>query len=794
MKFWDTVKTLPVNVNLYGPAHAYRMERIPNGMRIEAPGKIIDSNRAITTGSSFYMDITSAGKNDISVTFKHFLGYLEDEQRFNLEISPDEVCVEENEHAFVMKAGDMRVSVSRDEWNVRFEALEFDPFEGEKVYKLLTEIKGKGSMHRDYGLTYVEYDKQPDTDLPSSKYRGMNYEPYINCTFMTAPGELYYGLGERFTPFVKNGQSVVMWNEDHLTETEKTYVNVPFYISNNHYGLFVDHTTPVSYELNTQDVRTVSIAVNGEEMRFHVMYGEKPANILEVYTALTGRPPILPEWSFGYWFSTCSVTEWNEEKCNEMLDGLRSYNIPVDVLHLDGQWLRPNKWCDFVCDPDVFKDMKSALENFHKRGIRLCAWINPYVGQGSTMFFEGIEKGYFIKRVDGHGIKQTDNYWMPGQAIVDLTNPEAYVWWQNKVRSLIRIGIDTFKTDFGEKLPSDVVYWNGMNPMSMHNYYTYLYNKCVFEALEMERGIGEAVLFSRSGTAGSQKFPCNWSGDPSCSYESMAETLRAGLSYAMSGFAFWSHDIGGFIGWPTPDLYKRWVQFGMLSTHSRTHCSCDFKVPWAFDEESCEVLKEFCELKCSLMPYIYRMAIIAHEKGTPILRPMAFDFSDDIACSYLDMQYMFGDSLLVAPIFNCEGEVKFYLPQLIGSNKWMNILDHEVLEGNHQYQRKYDYHNMPLFVKGNTLLAVGGCRSTAQYDYADSTTVRWYLPSRETAPQEIEIPASDGKTACRINAEYVDEKYVIRYEGTFINGKVEILFEDGTTRQATFIDKLAIID
>lgn len=226
------------------------------------------------------------------------------------------------------------------------------------------------------------------------------------------------------------------------------------------------------------------------------------------------------------------------------------------------------QWCDFEWDPETFPDVKGMLQRYHERGLKICVWINPYIAQGTKTFREAAAGGYLLKRADGHGIWQTDN-WQNGMGVVDFTNPKACKWYQGKLRSLLEMGVDCFKTDFGERIPIDVVYQDGSEPVSMHNYYAFLYNRCVFELLKEVKGQQEAVVFARSATAGGQQFPVHWGGDSSASYISMAETLRGGLSFAMSGFSFWSHDIGGFENTAPADVYKRWLAFGLLSSHSR---------------------------------------------------------------------------------------------------------------------------------------------------------------------------------------------------------------------------------
>jgi len=284
--------------------------------------------------------------------------------------------------------------------------------------------------------------------------------------------------------------------------------------------------------------------------------------------------------------------------------------------------------------------------------------------------------------------------WQAGMGIVDFTHPGACRWYQSHLQRLIDMGVDCFKTDFGERIPTHVTYFDGSNPEKMHNYYTYLYNKTVYELLVNNFGRGEAVLFARSATAGCQQFPVHWGGDCSSNYDSMAETLRGGLSLALSGFAFWSHDISGFEQSATPDLYKRWVAFGMLSSHSRLHGNSSYRVPWLFDEEAVDVLRHFAKLKQKLMPYMTAVAQEAGTKGLPMLRPMVLEFPEDRNCRYLDRQYMLGAELLVAPIFNPDGKASYYLPE----GEWKHLLDGRILNGGRWVEERYDYMSLPLFV------------------------------------------------------------------------------------------------
>jgi alpha-D-xyloside xylohydrolase len=357
------------------------------------------------------------------------------------------------------------------------------------------------------------------------------------------------------------------------------------------------------------------------------------------------------------------------------------------------------------------------LKRLKTKGLHISVWINPYVGQNTQMFREGKENGYFIKNID-ETVWQTD-LWEPGLAIVDFTNPAACKWYSGKLVKLLETGVDCFKTDFGERIPTQGVrYFDGADPEKMHNYFTYIYNKTVFETINAKGN--DAVVFARSATTGCQKFPVHWGGDCTANYQSMAETLRGGLSLGMGGFGFWSHDIGGFESTATPDLYKRWAAFGLLSSHSRLHGSSSYRVPWLFDEESVDVVRHFSKLKCSLMPYVYAAANEAAKTGVPVMRAMIVEFENDPACKHLDQQYMLGESLLVAPIFNDKCEATYYLPH----GQWVNFFTGEIVNGGCFKCEKYDYMSLPLFIRENRIVAIGAHDDRPDYDYAQGVQLK----------------------------------------------------------------------
>ncbi len=581
---------------------------------------------------------------------------------------------------------DVEISETDDKWTFTSGRLNLEIAKGETIdFKYLYD--GKVIAHSGWRAKGLVTD--PEGQLHVSEQLDLGV------------GEKIYGLGERFTNFIKNGQTVDIWNEDGGTGTEQAYKNIPFYLSNKKYGLFVDNPGKVSFEVGSEKVSRVQFSVPGEEMSYSVIGGENLKAILNTYTDLTGKAPLVPDWSYGLWLSTSFTTDYDEKTVLEFVDGMAKRNIPLSVFHFDCRWMKELEWCNFEWDKSKFPDPEGLLKKLHERGLKICVWINSYIGQKSPLFEEGAKNGYFIKNTDG-SVWQWDK-WQAGMGIVDFTNPEATKWFQGYLKNLVAMGVDCFKTDFGERIPTEgVQYYDGSDPELMHNYYTYLYNKAVYDVLVETKGAEEAILFARSATVGGQQFPVHWGGDCSSNYPSMAESLRAGLSFGMSGFGYWSHDIAGFEDQATPDLYKRWTQFGLLSSHSRYHGSTAYKVPWLYGEEAVDVAREFTELKLQLKPYLKKMAVETHETGVPMMRAMVLEFPDDPTCEDIDTQYMLGDDLLVAPVFSEDGIARFYVPDDGTGQPWANIITGAAYEPGKWYTEKYDYHTLPVLARPGT--------------------------------------------------------------------------------------------
>jgi alpha-D-xyloside xylohydrolase len=663
MKFTDGFWLLREGVKALHATHLQKAEATSGGFNALVAPKVVEGRGATLNSALFEFEFSSPLADVIGIRVRHHRGG-DDSLSFDLVNENPETAFTESDSAISYTSGALTAQLSKGaSFNLEFIADD----------RVLTHQRSKSISIFNDGDAH-----------------------YLSAQLNLGVGELVYGLGERFTAFTKNGQSIDIWNADGGTSSEQAYKNIPFYLTNRGYGVFVNHTGKVSFEVASESVEKVQFSAQSQDLQYFLIYGPTPAEILEKYTALTGRAPQLPVWSFGLWLSTSFVTDYDEQTVTSFIDEMEKRDIPLDVFHFDCFWMREYQWCDFEWDPRTFPEPAAMLSRLKAKGLKISLWINPYIGQASPLFAEGKAGGYFLKRHDG-SVWQWD-LWQAGNAIVDFTNPAAREWFKSKLRPLLEMGVDCFKTDFGERIPTDVAYFNGADPMQMHNLYTQLYNATVWELLQEVKG-ADAIVFARSATVGGQKMPVHWGGDNTSSFESMAESLRGGLSLSLSGFGYWSHDIGGFEGNPDPAVFKRWLAFGLLSSHSRLHGNESVRVPWSIDEEAVDVTRTFAKLKKHLHPYLVKTMQEVTAKGLPMMRPMLLEFPEDPTSWFLDQQYMLGSDLLVAPVFTASGEVTFYLP----AGQWRNYFTDEVKEGGRWITETHGFNSLPLYARNGEI-------------------------------------------------------------------------------------------
>ena len=502
--------------------------------------------------------------------------------------------------------------------------------------------------------------------------RGSDNSRSINPVFMLSPGERIYGCGESFTSLNKVGQKVnISVVDPQGPETDGMYKPVPFYFSNRGYGIFMHTSAPTTADFGASYIGAQRLFMGDETMDFFVFFGE-PKEILDKYTNVTGKSPMLPLWTFGTWMSRISY--FSQKEGLEIAHQLRANRIPADVIHFDTGWFGVDWQCDYEFAKDRFKDPVGMLKTLKKDGFHTCLWQLPYFTPKNRYFHELVEGGMAVRNANG-----TLNY---EDAVLDLSNPKTVSWYQDKIAHLIKQGVGVIKCDFGEAAPYDGLYASGKTGFYEHNLYPLRYNKALWEAVKANSADHEGVIWARSAWAGSQRFPLHWGGDAATNEigsVGMMGDLRGGLSFGLSGFSFWSHDMGGFVTQSPDDLYRRWLPFGFLSSHTRAHGAPPTE-PWLIGKDFTDAFRANAEMKYQLMPYVYAQAKDCSEKGLPMVRALFVEFPHDAGAWLVEDEYMYGSQLLVAPLLESGSSRTVYLPK----GKWIDYQSGKVYEGGYQ--------------------------------------------------------------------------------------------------------------
>ncbi len=498
--------------------------------------------------------------------------------------------------------------------------------------------------------------------------RGSDNSRSINPVFTLAPSERIYGCGESFTKLNKVGQKVHLFVTDPQgPETDGQYKPVPFFFSNRGYGVFMHTSAPVTCDFGASYIGADRLFMGDETMDYFIFFGE-PKDILNEYTEVTGKSPMLPLWTFGTWMSR--ITYFSQEEGMEIANQLRKNNIPSDVIHFDTGWFDVDWQCDYEFSKNRFKNPVKMLKQMDEMGFHTCLWQLPYFTPKNRYFQELVDGGMHVKNATG-GMPYED-------AVLDLSNPKTVEWYQGKIAGLIRQGVDVIKCDFGEAAPYNGFYYSGKGGLYEHNLYPLRYNKALWEVIEREKP-NEGVIWARSAWAGSQRYPLHWGGDAATTNTGLLGDLRGGLSFGLSGFSFWSHDMGGFVTASPEDIYRRWLPFGFLSSHTRAHGAPPTE-PWLISESFTKAFRESAELKYRLMPYVYAQAKDCTEKGLPMVRALFVEFPNDPGAWLVEDEYMFGEQILVAPLMESGTSRTCYLPK----GKWIDYQNGKVYEGGYQ--------------------------------------------------------------------------------------------------------------
>ncbi|HET6852994.1 MAG TPA: TIM-barrel domain-containing protein [Pyrinomonadaceae bacterium] len=589
--------------------------------------------------------------------------------------------VEQSEREIVYTGAHGRVRIIKQPWHIEI----YD----ERGH-LLTRTQNIGDP-----ATYI-------TPIPFSFVRrASDLSRRIAATFELQHDEKIFGCGESFTRFNKRGQRVLVSTRDGMgTQNEYMYKPIPFFLSSNGYGMFVHTSAPLTFDFGKYyDAHNV-IYSGDENLDLFIFLGE-PKDILSEYTALTGRSPVPPLWSFGFWMSR--ITYNSEDQVRLVAQQLRAHKIPADVIHLDTGWFETDWRSDYRFSTSRFRDPAKMIADLKQQGFHISLWQYTYFTSKNNLWKEMVSKGYEVKNEGGQ---------LPFEdATLDMSNPEAAQWYQGKLRDLLKLGVGAIKVDFGEGAPLTGQYHSGMTGWYEHNLYPLRYNKAVAEVTK--EVTGENVIWARSAWAGSQRYPLHWGGDAENTDSAMAGELRGGLSFGLSGFTYWSHDVGGFVQRAPRDLYRRWMAWGVLTSHTRAH-GAPPREPWEYDAALNEDFQRALGLRYSLMPYIYAQAKDSSARGFPMVRPLFFEYPNDPGSWNIDDEYMFGSDLLVAPMFESGAQRKVYLPP----GTWIDYQSGRVYDGARWHEIAAGEIPVVLLVKNHTVLPhLRVAQSTSELDW-----------------------------------------------------------------------------
>jgi len=535
--------------------------------------------------------------------------------------------------------------------------------------------------------------------------------------------EHIYGLGEDFGRLDKRNIQRHLWLQEGFgNASPAAYKQTPFYMSSRGYGLFVNTSNAAHFNVGSLDHTALSVIVEDTNLLdFYLIYGPTFKDILPRYTAITGAPAVPPLWSFGLWMGR--ITYNSQQQVEQVAKELREHRIPCDVIHIDTGWYETEWVCDLEFSSQRFPDPKAMLGRLRQQGFRVCLWQLPNLVIESSLFLDAAEKGYLARRP--YGKPYLFSGFLNDAGIIDYSNPEAVAWIKAKFTQLFESGVSVIKADFGEGAPPAALYHDTPGE-AMHNLFPLLYNQAVFEATEAYHGKGQALIWGRSAWAGSQRYPVHWSGDGIARYEDLACVLRSALSFGLSGFPFYSHDVGGFSGLPSPDLYARWIQLGVFSSHVRCHGQPP-REPWEYGEQTETIFRKYLELRYRLLPYIYSEALECGRTSLPMLRSLALEYQNDPTTYHIEDQYLFGGSLLVAPILDETGRRKVYLP----AGGWIDYWNKTLLHGPAWIEVVAPLDILPLYVKAGALIPYGPAMQYVGEKSCDPLTLELYAPVGE---------------------------------------------------------------
>lgn len=642
--------------------------------------------------------------------------------------------VTETENTIVYAGNYGTVQINKNPWRVVLK---------DKTGRILSQTV----TLRDADSTQVKY-----TPFSFIK-RGSDNARRINPVFTLTADEMIFGCGESATGLNKVGQKVNLFVTDPQgPETDQMYKSIPFFMSNRGYGMFMHTSAPVTCDFGATYIGLNKMFMGDENLDLFVFFGE-PKDILDEYTDLVGKPGMPPLWSFGTWMSR--ITYFSEKEGYDVAANIRKNKYPCDVIHFDTGWFDVDWQCDYKFSENRFQNPQQMLKDLKSQGFHVCLWQLPYFTPKNRYFPELIKKDMYVKNGNGE---------LPYEDVVlDFSNPETVKWYQDKLAGLLNIGVSAIKVDFGEAAPLNGIYASGKSGWYEHNLYPVRYDMAVSEITKKLHN--ENIMWARAAWAGSQRYPLHWGGDAATTNTGMLGTLRAGLSFGLSGFSFWSHDMGGFVKSTPEDLYCRWLPFGFLTSHTRAHGAPPTE-PWLYDSKRVQdVFRKSAEMKYRLMPYVYAQAKECTEKGLPMLRALFVEFPDDPGAWKVDDEYLFGSQILVAPLLESgiTGRT-VYLPE----GKWIDYQTEKVYEGG---WHRIEAGSLPIIMlvrDGSVLPHLKLAQSTSEMDWS-KMSLKVYSADKKQAEGLICLPTDNRIQVVKVDCAKAKPQLLNQVEGTSLS-------------------------
>lgn len=666
----------------YARRPTYSFNKMDKGLSPVTQNEEFPSEYDVAPALSFSIEFTSP--RTIRLRMNTSQGALSNEPSLMFVAPPlkdNSWKVEQTEKEIIYRSAYGSVTLIKDPWEIQIR---------DRSGVLLTSTQSKKDLSSFSSPLPFSFIRRA-TDLGRS----------VAATFSLSPDEKIFGFGESFTRLNKRGQKIVLYMRDAMgVQTPLMYKPIPFFMSSNGYGMFLHTSTPVTLDIGQTFDNSNVLYVGDDALDLFIFLGN-PKEILSEYTALTGRSPVPPLWSFGFWMSR--ITYKSEDEVREVAAKLRQYRIPSDVIHLDTGWFETDWRSDYKFSASRFRDPAKMISDLKQQGFHISLWQLPYFTRKNRLYSEIVNSGYAV-REGGAKLPNED-------ATLDFSNPATVKWYQGLLAGLLKMGVGAIKVDFGEGAPSNGVYASGRTGFYEHNLYPLRYNKAVADITK--ETTGDWIIWARSAWAGSQRYPLHWGGDAENTNSAMAAELRGGLSFGLSGFTYWSHDAGGFVNRAPRDLYRRWLGWGVLTSHTRAH-GVPPREPWEYDEAFVEDYRRMVELKYSLMPYIYAQAKQSSENGFPMLRTLFFEYPDDPTSWLIEDEYMFGSDLLVAPLIEEGDSRKVYLPP----GSWIDYQTGKVFRGSGWHKISAGKIPVVLLVKDHSVVPhIAVAQSTSQMNW-----------------------------------------------------------------------------